>query len=231
MTESIHLLDATAQAELVSRKKISPEELVRLAIDRIEVLNPRLNSVIIPLFEKALAAAKAPDLPNGPLRGVPLLIKDCGCATEGDPHHSGMRFLKAMNWTSARDSYLAAKFRQAGFVILGRTNTPELALHGVTEPLAYGPTRNPWDLSRTPGGSSGGSASAVASGMVPAAHGSDAGGSIRNPASTCGLVGLKPSRGRTSPGPDQGEVWGGLGVEHVLTRSVRDTAAILDIAD
>ena len=229
MDEKIHTLDAIAQAELIQKEKISIEHLVDSAIDRIESLNPRLNAVILPLFEKARKSVRSGNVPDGPFRGVPILLKDFGCTTEGDPHHSGMQFLKRMNWVADHDTFLAAKFRQAGFVILGRTNTPELALHGVTEPVAYGPTRNPWNLDRSPGGSSGGSAAAVASGMVPVAHGSDAGGSIRNPASTCGLVGLKPSRGRVSAGPDYGEIWGGLGVEHVLTRSVRDTAAILDI--
>ena len=228
MTEDIYMLDATAQAELVRKGDVSPAELVDQAIERIEKLNPKINAVIIPLYEKARALARSGNLPDGPFRGVPILLKDFGCTTKDDSHHSGMQFLKNINWTADHDTYLATKFRQAGFVILGRTNTPELAFDGVTEPLAYGPTRNPWNLDRAPGGSSGGSAAAVASGMVPIAHGSDAGGSIRNPASTCGLVGLKPSRGRTSAGPDYGEIWGGLGVEHVLTRSVRDTAAILD---
>jgi amidase len=229
MTEDIHSLDATAQAELIREGKMSSEELVDSAIERIERLNPKLNAVIIPLFDKARDLVRSGDLLDRPFRGVPMLLKDLGCATQGDPHHSGMQFLKKMNWIAPSDAFLATKLRQAGFVVLGRTNTPELGLDGVTEPIAYGPTRNPWNLDRAPGGSSGGSAAAVASGMVPVAHGSDAGGSIRNPASSCGLVGLKPSRGRTSFGPDYGEVWGGLSVDHVLTRSVRDTAAVLDV--
>jgi len=139
-----------------------------------------------------------------------------------------MRFLRDLGWIEPHDTHLAAKFRAAGFVLLGKTNTPELGTVPTAEPQAYGATRNPWDTSRSTGGSSGGSAAAVAAGMVPVAHGGDGGGSIRIPASECGLVGLKPSRGRTSAGPDNGELWGGLAVEHALTRSVRDTAAILD---
>jgi len=228
MLDELSTMDATAQGELVRRGEATPLELVDAAIERIEKLNPRLNAVVIPLFDKARAIAKSNDLPDGPFRGVPFLIKDLGCTTAGDPHHSGMRLLKEAGWTADRNTYLADRFKRAGFIILGRTNTPELGFDGVTEPISYGPTRNPWNPERTPGGSSGGSAAAVASGMVAAAHGSDAGGSIRNPAGACGLVGLKPSRGRTSPGPEAGEIWGGLGVEHALTRSVRDTAAILD---
>ena len=222
------LLDATAQAALVRERQASPRELVDAAIARIEKLNPRLNAVITPLFEKARAAADARNLPDGPFRGVPFLLKDLICHSAGDPYHAGMRFLRDARWVEPEDSHLAARFRAAGFVFLGKTNTPELGPVPTTEPVAYGPTRNPWDTSRSPGGSSGGSAAAVASGMVPAAHANDGGGSIRIPASECGLVGLKPSRGRTSLGPDLGESWAGMAVEHVVTRSVRDTAAILD---
>jgi amidase len=226
--DDLTLLDATAQAELVRGREVSPEELVRAAMGRIERLNPKLNAVIIPLFERALDATRSQPLSEASFPGVPLLVKDLGCTIGGAPYHAGMRLLKEIGWVAPRDAHLATKLERAGFIFVGRTNTPELGHHGVTEPVSYGPTRNPWDTTRTPGGSSGGSAAAVASGMVAAAHGSDAGGSIRNPASSCGLVGLKPSRGRTSLGPDLNESWGGLGVEHVLTRSVRDTAAILD---
>ncbi|HLY38802.1 MAG TPA: amidase [Candidatus Binatia bacterium] len=222
------LLDATAQAALVRDREVTPRELVDSAIDRIGRVNPRLNAVITPLFEKARAQATARDLPDGPFRGVPFLLKDLTCHSAGDPYHAGMRFLRDLHWVEKEDTHLAARFRAAGFVFLGKTNTPELGPVPTTEPLAYGRTRNPWDPSRSPGGSSGGSAAAVASGMVPAAHANDGGGSIRIPASECGLVGLKPSRGRTSLGPDVGESWAGLVVEHVVTRSVRDTAGILD---
>ena len=228
MSDELALLDATAQAELVRQRKASPRELVDAAIARIERVNPKLNAVIIQRFEKARAEAAAPDLPAGPFRGVPFLLKDLICHSAGDPYHAGMRLLRELEWVERYDTHLAARFRAAGFVFLGRTNVPELGPAPTTEPLAYGPTRNPWDTSRSPGGSSGGSAAAVAAGLVPVAHANDGGGSIRIPSSECGLVGLKPSRGRTSLGPDVGEGWGGLSVEHVVARSVRDTAAVLD---
>jgi len=220
-------LDATDQAGLVRAGAVSPAELVEAAIERIERLDPELNAVIHPLFDKARAAASAP-LPDGPFRGVPLLVKDAVAHTAGDPYHVGMRFLKERSWTEASDSYLIERFRAAGFVIVGKTNTPELASDFTTAPDAYGPTHNPWKLDRSTGGSSGGSAAAVAAGLVAVAHGNDMGGSIRVPASMCGLVGLKPSRARTSLGPVFGEYWGMLTHEHVLTRSVRDTATVLD---
>jgi amidase len=227
MPDDLTWLDASQQAALVRRGEITPRELVDAAIARIERVNPRLNAVIIPLFEKARAQAAAGSLP-GPFGGVPFLLKDMLCYSEGDPTHMGTRPLRAQAFVAPHDTYLAAKFRAAGFVVLGRTNTPELGTLPTTEPDAYGPTRNPWDPERSPGGSSGGSAAAVAAGLVPAAHGNDGGGSIRIPASACGLVGLRPSRGRTSLGPDVGEAYAGLVAEGVLTRSVRDTAAILD---
>src|SRR5262249_19150647 len=209
-------------------REVSPRELVDAAIARIERLNPRVNAVITPLFEKARRQASSPDLPAGPFRGVPLLLKDLICHSAGDPYHAGMRLLRELGWKEPNDTYLAERFRAAGFVVVGKTNTPELGPVPTTEPLAYGAPRNPWDPSRSPGGSSGGSAAAVAAGMVPVAHANDGGGSIRIPASACGLVGLKPSRGRTSLGPDLGEGWAGMSIEHVVTRSVRDTAGILD---
>jgi amidase len=221
-------LDATAQADLVRRGEVTPLELVDAAIARIEALNPQLNAVTYTMFDQARAAADG-RLPDGPFRGVPFLVKDAVCHTAGDPYTCGMQFLKDRKWTADTDTHLAARFRAAGFVFVGKTNTPELATSATTEPLAYGATHNPWDLSRTPGGSSGGSGAAVAAGLVPAAHGNDMGGSIRIPASACGLVGLKPSRARTSVGPDFGEYWGPFTHEHVLTRTVRDTAAILDV--
>ncbi len=230
MASDNHLasLDATDQAELVRKREASPRELVDAAIARIEKVNPRLNAVITRRFEKARAEADSRALPDGPFRGVPFLLKDLVCHSAGDPYHAGMQLLRELRWTEPADTHLAARFRAAGFVFLGKTNTPELGPVPTTEPLAYGPTRNPWDTARSPGGSSGGSAAAVASGMVPAAHANDGGGSIRIPSSACGLVGLKPSRGRTSLGPDAGETWAGMAIEHAVTRSVRDTAAILD---
>ncbi|MFI5053504.1 MAG: amidase [Acidimicrobiia bacterium] len=220
-------LDATAQAELVRRGDAKPEELVEAAIARIERVNPALNAVIHPRFERA--RAEASDAPDGPFRGVPIVVKDLDGSLAGEPLHFGNRLLRDLGHLGDHDSYLFAKLRAAGFVILGKTNTPEFGLLPTTEPLAYGPTRNPWDRDRSAGGSSGGSAAAVASGMVPVGHAGDGGGSIRTPASACGLVGLKPTRGRVSLGPAEGEVWAGLVVRHALTRSVRDSAAVLDV--
>jgi len=221
-------LDATAQAALVSRGDCTPTELIEAAIERIERVDVDLNAVVTRLFDEALAAAAAADLPQGPFRGVPLLLKDLGCHVAGLPVYGGTRFLKDRDWRAPVDSYLARRFRAAGFVFVGKANTPELGLSPTTEPDSFGPTRNPWDLGRIVGGSSGGSAAAVAAGLTPLAHAGDGGGSIRNPAGACGLVGLKPSRGRTSMGPGQGEGWAGCTTEHVITRSVRDTAAVLD---
>lgn len=221
-------LDATAQAELVRSGEASPSELVEAAIARVEELNGELNAVIHPLFEKARAAA-ATDLPDGPFRGVPIVLKDHDGESAGDPVCHGMQILKDAGLTGERDSYLFARLRDAGFVPIGKTNTPELGLMPTTEPRAFGPTHNPWNTEHTPGGSSGGSAAAVASGMVPVGHAGDGGGSIRIPSSACGLFGLKPTRGRTSMGPDEHDPWNGLVVRHVLTRTVRDSAAVLDV--
>lgn len=229
MPTTLTQLDTLAQAELVRSGEMTPLELVDAAIARIEKVNPQLNAVITPLYEKARAQAASAELPDGPFRGVPFLLKDIGCHSAGDPYHQGMRFLHDLNWVAEHDTYMAAKLREAGFIFAGKTNTPEMAILPTTEPQAYGPSRNPWHTSRSTGGSSGGSAAAVASGMVPAAHANDGGGSIRIPASACGLVGLKPSRGRISFGPEHGEFWQGLAIEHVVTRSVRDSAAILDV--
>jgi amidase len=229
MLDPFVALDATAQADLVQRGEVHPIELVDAAITRIERLNPSINAVITPLFDRARAQAVSSSLPAGPFRGVPMLLKDFLCHTAGDPYYEGMRFLRDLGWREPADTYLAAKFRAAGLIFLGKTNLPELAVQATTDSAAFGPTRNPWDLSRSPGGSSGGSAAAVAAGMVPIAHANDGFGSIRIPASACGLVGLKPSRGRTSLGPARSAGLLGNLAEHVLTRSVRDTAAMLDL--
>jgi len=228
MKDEFVALDATAQAALVRRGEVQPRELVEAAIARILAVNPEVNAVITPLYDKALTAAKAGDLADGPFRGVPYLLKDLDVYSAGDPYHGGMRLLQRLEWRARHDSYLVARLRAAGFLFLGKTNTPELGLNVTTEPDIYGPSRNPWNLDHSTGGSSGGSAAAVASGMVAAAHASDGGGSIRIPASECGLVGLKPSRGRISLGPDYGEYWHGLVISHAVTRTVRDCAAILD---
>jgi amidase len=228
MTDDLAVLDATAQAELVRNGDLSPVELVDAAITRIEKLNPEVNAVIHPRFERARDEAASDGLPDGPFRGVPVLFKDLMCAVEGEPYHEGMQFLKDNDYRPDWTDNLVRRFQEAGFVCCGRTNTPELGLLPTTEPLLYGATHNPWDMSRTPGGSSGGSAAAVATGMVPVAHGNDGGGSIRIPASCCGLVGLKPSRGRTSLGPRWGQLTSILNCELVLARSVRDAARVLD---
>lgn len=226
MTDDLARLDAVAQAELVRSAAASPLELVDAAIDRIERVDPRVNAVIHRRFERAREEAAAPDLPDGPFRGVPFLLKDLWPTSAGDPFHMGIKAFKEAGYVHPEDANLTRRYREAGFVIVGRTNTPELGLVATTEPLAYGPTHNPWDPARGPGGSSGGSAAAVASGMVPCANASDGGGSIRIPAAMCGLVGLKPSRGRGSMGPLRDE-WG-VSVQHVVAHSVRDTAAVLD---
>jgi amidase len=221
-------LDATAQAELVRTGEATPQELVDAAIARVEALNGELNAVVLPRFEQARDEA-ARDVPTGPFRGVPFLTKDLYCGTAGEPQTNGMRFLKEAGWVAAETATLARRLRDAGLVNLGRTNSPELGLLPTTEPEAWGPTRNPWDTTRTPGGSSGGAAAAVAAGLVPCAHASDGGGSIRIPASACGLFGLKPSRGRVPLGPAGGELTNLLSVHFLVTRTVRDAAALLDV--
>jgi amidase len=218
-------MDATAQAELVAAGDVTPLELTEAAIERIEALDGPINAVVLRWFDHARETATA-DLPGGPFRGVPFLLKDLWAAYAGQPLTNGNVALRDAMPVSEHDTTLVARFRRAGFVTLGRTNSPELGSLPVTEPVAYGPTRNPWDLERTPGGSSGGAAAAVAAGMVPIAHASDGGGSIRIPASCCGLVGLKPSQGRISVGPGRTET--GLGVELCVSRTVRDTARLLD---
>ncbi len=217
--------DGLGLAELVRKKEVKPSELVEEAINRIERLNPRLNAVIYKMYELARKAADG-DLPDGPFKGVPFLMKDLLMAYAGVPLTNGSRFLK--DFVPDHDSELVKRFKAAGIIVVGKTNTPEFGLVPITEPELFGPTNNPWDLSRTPGGSSGGSAAAVAARMVPLAHASDGGGSIRMPASCCGVFGLKPTRGRNPIGPDFGEAWRGLTCDHVLTRSVRDSAAMLD---
>jgi len=220
-------LDATAQAEMVRTGAASPIELVDDAIARVEKLNGELNAVIHPRFERAREEASGA-LPDGPFRGVPLVLKDLLAAIAGEPQHEGMRFLRDAAYRSGHTDALAQRFLDAGFVCIGRTNAPELGIVPTTEPEAYGPSRNPWDTTRTTGGSSGGSAAAVASGMVAVGHANDGGGSIRIPASCCGLVGLKPSRGRTSLMPDYSIIDDMLVAELCVTRTVRDTAAVLD---
>jgi Asp-tRNA(Asn)/Glu-tRNA(Gln) amidotransferase A subunit family amidase len=223
------VLDATAQAELVRTGQASPEELAEEAIERIEKLNPALNAVIIPLFEKARAEARS--APDGPFRGVPYLMKDLSLVSKGDLTSQGILGAKAAGYRADHDSFYVERMRAAGFVLVGKTNTPEMgASLASTDSAAWGPARNPWDTARTTAGSSGGSAAAVAAGMVAIAEGTDAAGSIRAPAAHCGVVGLKGSRGRVSAGPDMFvDNLAGLASEMCLARTVRDVAAVLDI--
>ena len=227
MSDDFAHLDATAQADLVRTGAVTPRELVDAAIARIEGLDPHVNAFTTTRFDRARAEASG-ELPNGPFRGVPFALKDLSCTLAGEPSHDGIIALKAAQYDAPITSNLAARFQAAGLVIMGRTNTPELGIQPTSEPIAYGATHNPWDLDRTSGGSSGGSAAAVASGMVPFAHASDGGGSIRIPAACCGLVGLKTSRGRTSVGPGSDEIARPLSVQFAVTRSLRDSAALLD---
>jgi amidase len=217
--------DALGLAELVRKKEVKTEELYEEAISRIERINPKINAVIFKMFDIARDIVKG-KLPDGPFAGVPFLLKDLLTSYAGVPLTMGSKAYR--NYIPAQDSELMKRYKATGVVILGKTNTPEFGLMGITEPELHGPTRNPWNLNVTPGGSSGGSAAAVASGMVPFASGGDGGGSIRIPASYCGLFGMKPSRGRNPTGPEYGQIWQGAAVEHVLTRSVRDSAAMMD---
>jgi amidase len=217
--------DGLGLAELVRKKEVKPSQLVEEAISRIERLNPQLNAVIHKMYDLAQKTAEG-DLPDGFFRGVPILLKDLMADYAGVPTRKGSRFHN--NFVPDHDSEIVRRFKAAGVIVLGKTNTPEYGLVPVTEPELFGPSNNPWDLACTPGGSSGGSAAAVAARMVPLAHGNDGGGSIRIPASCCGVFGLKPTRGRNPLGPDMGEAWQGMACDHVLTRSVRDSAAMLD---
>jgi len=217
--------DALGLAELVRTGQVSPAELLDEALARTAQVNPKINA-IIHLMESRAREAIAAGLPEGPFRGVPFLLKDLIAAYAGEPMRGGSRLFK--DFVPAEDEELTLRYRAAGLVIFGKTSTPELGLTNVTEPELFGPTRNPWNLERTPGGSSGGSAAAVAARIVPAANGSDGGGSIRTPASNCGLVGLKTSRGRNPMGPRAHELWWGFDSQHAITRTVRDCAGLLD---
>jgi amidase len=217
--------DGIGIAELVRGGKISAREVCEEAISRAEVLNQKLNAIILPLYDMARETAKG-HIPEAPFMGVPFLLKDVHHALKGVVMSSGSETLR--NFVPNYDAEIVKRFKNAGVNILGKTNTPEFKLAYVTEPKAFGPTRNPWNPDYTPGGSSGGSAAAVAARIVPIASATDEGGSIRVPASCCGLFGLKPSRGRNPVGPDFDEEWDGMSCSHVITRSVRDSAAMLD---
>lgn len=217
--------DALGLAELVRKREISAPELCRVALAALDAVNPELNAVIarLPDWEERLAAQPT----GGRFYGVPFLIKDLVLHLRGAACDMGSRLVKGA-FVSPHDTDLARRFLATGVVPLGRTNTPEMGFNASTEPVLYGPTRNPWNPAHSAGGSSGGSAAAVAAGIVPMAHANDGGGSIRIPAANCGLVGLKPTRGRTPVGPEFGEPLHGMGIEHVVTRTVRDAAAMLD---
>jgi amidase len=224
--DELKLLDATAQAELVRRKEVRPIELVEAAIERIERINPSLNAVVTTMYDEARAAVTL-KLPEGPFSGVPFLLKDLSAFYAGVRMTSGSKLRSG--FVPDHDNELVIRLKRGGLVTLGKTNTPEFGILPTTEPLLFGPCRNPWNPERTVGGSSGGSSAAVASGMVPMAHANDGGGSIRGPASCCGVFGLKPTRARNPLGPDRGDVLSGLVAEHAITRSVRDSAALLDL--
>lgn len=226
LADDTRWLDATAQAELVASGKVSPLEMVNAAIERVERFDGALNALTYRWFDAARQLASSSELPEGPFRGVPYLLKDLYAAEAGKPLSNGSKAYKAADYISSEDTTLVSRYKASGLISIGRSNSPEFGSVPVTEPEAWGPTRNPWDLTRTSGGSSGGSAAAVATGIVPIAHASDGGGSIRIPASCCGLVGLKVTQGRISMGPLRDE--SNLGVEHCVSRSVRDSARLLD---
>jgi amidase len=225
LSNELAVMDATAQAELVRKRQVKPIELIDAAIERIERINPQINAVVTLMYDQARSAANG-KLPDGPFTGVPFLLKDLLASYGGTRMTSGSAFLK--DFVPNHDSELVARYKRAGLVVVGKTNTPEYGIMPTTEPALFGPSRNPWDTTRATGGSSGGSAAAVAAGLVPFAHGNDGGGSIRIPASCCGLFGLKPTRARNPLGPDFGDMFSGLVAEHAITRSVRDSAALLD---
>ena len=218
--------DALGLAELIRTGQVTAEELLDAALERVAAKNPEINAVIH-LMEDVAREAISRGLPPGPVSGVPFMLKDLHGLCAGEPTTNGSRLYQG--FVADHDSTITARYRQAGLLMLAKTNTPELGISGTTEPVLHGPTLNPWDTSRSAGGSSGGGAAAVAMGLVPVAHASDGGGSIRSPASKCGLFGLKPTRARTPSGPDAGEGWSGLSTNHVVSRTVRDSAALLDV--
>jgi Asp-tRNA(Asn)/Glu-tRNA(Gln) amidotransferase A subunit family amidase len=217
--------DATALANSIAKKEVSAKEVLEAAITRAEQVNPAINAIVHKQYDRARSAV-AQGLPSGPLSGVPFLIKDLGFFENGEPATLGSSLFK--DFVADHDSAYVARCKRAGLVIMGRSSSPEFGLNPNTEPRLYGSCRNPWNLEHSAGGSSGGAAAAVIAGVLPAAHATDGGGSIRVPAAQCGLFGLKPSRGRMSLSPDAGEGWGGLSIGHVVTRSVRDSALMLD---
>ena len=219
--------DAVDLAQLIQSKQVTADEVLEAAIERTEAVNPKLNAVVTKMYDQAQEAIKS-GLPDGPLTGVPFLLKDLAAHYKGVPTTGGSQIFA--DFVPDHDSDLVASYREAGLVIFGKTNTPEFGLTVTTESVLLGDCHNPWNLERTTGGSSGGAAAAVAAGIIPVAHASDGGGSIRIPASCCGLFGIKPTRGRVPSGPDRGEGWAGMSCQHVVSRSVRDSALFLDIS-
>ena len=217
--------DATGLAGLIRTREVSAAEVFEAFLSRVAAVNPALNAVVLPDFDAAHAALRA-GLPDGPFHGVPYLIKDLHAPVAGLPLSHGSRLFAGSVYSF--DSTTVSRLRAAGFVIAGRTNAPEFGMSATTEPNLHGPARNPWSTGHSTGGSSGGAAAAVAGGILPASHATDSGGSIRIPAGCCGLVGLKPTRGRNAVGPHRGDAMMGLSHEHCVSRSVRDCAAILD---
>ncbi|HEV7493235.1 amidase, partial [Baekduia sp.] len=217
--------DGLGLAQLIAERQVTAEEVVQAAQARAREVNPRINAIVRWMDADAQARLSEPLI--GPFAGVPFLLKDLGQEYAGVPSSYGCGALAHV--PAAEHATVVQRWLDAGLVVFGKTNTPEFGAKGITEPDLFGAARNPWDLNRTPGGSSGGSAAAVAAGIVPVAGASDGGGSIRIPASECGLVGLKPSRGRVSMGPEVGEMWAGLAFELAVTRSLRDAAALLDV--
>lgn len=217
--------DGLGLAELVAKREVKPEELLDEAIARTEKINPKINAVVLKHYDEARAQITR-GLPEGPYKGVPFLLKDLHLLLDGTITSFGSAAFKTNK--ADHNSTLTDRYLAAGLVIFGKTNSPEYGLMPTTEPRLYGATHNPWDLTRSPGGSSGGAAAAVAAGLVPVANASDGGGSIRVPAAACGVFGIKPTRARTPMGPDRGEGWGGMSIAHVVSRSVRDSAAMLD---
>ncbi|MGA0234055.1 MAG: amidase, partial [Alphaproteobacteria bacterium] len=221
--------DATGLAEMVASKQVSASELLDIALELADTHNPALNAIVIDGRDVARRSIEQ-GLPAGPFQGVPFLIKDLGIAAVDFPTNNGSKLTQNMKWPV--NSAMFERVRDTGVVTFGRTASPEFGVGPATEAQVYGaPTRNPWNLNHTPGGSSGGTGASVAAGIVPAAHGSDGGGSVRIPASSCGLVGFKPTRARLPSGPLSGEGWGGMAIDGFLTRTVRDTAAFLDACE
>lgn len=227
--EDYAAFDAIGLAEKIAEGAFTASEALQAAAARADAVNPKINAIVRSMYVEAsnLAAIQDTTKPDTAFHGVPFLVKDLLADVKGVPTSSGSRFFK--DFVPAHDSNLVARFKSAGLNIFGKTNTPELGITPITDPELWGSSKNPWNLAHTPGGSSGGSAAAVSAGIVPMASGGDGGGSIRMPSSCCGLVGLKPSRGRTPTGPDRGDLWFGMAQEHVLSRTVRDSALALDL--